>query len=379
VHSLKKTSIMKKLLLLSAAVAVSFGSFAQGASKKGIDRSATNKVVAEMDENAQKSTATGDTVFGRLNFPAAQLDTMALYFADAAPFDSGYAYGSNPYGDKGWAERYDFSGVDSGVMVIGAFAWFGGSYNTANNKFINFKVWNQGPKVPATGLGPTWSYNGWPNTTLLTSQNILVKDLGIDNVGGVDSLKMHMFNTSTGYLVDSFFIGYTFNYTWAQMAGDTIGLYTTRDNYRYAPYYFFAGTDSTVNVKNAAMFSDNTWHDLAFDNFQQGLHLAVFPIFVINYLSVDGITKNNFTLFGNYPNPATNSTNVKYAVKNTTEVTIQVMDVTGRTISSSKEGKMAAGEHTATINTSNLPAGSYVYLIRTSEGEGMAAQFTVAK
>jgi hypothetical protein len=369
---------MKKLLLFSAAIAMSFSSFAQGVSKKGLNREGLNTVVAEFG-TAQKSTADGDTIFGRLNFPAVQLDSMILYYGDATPFDTGFAYGSNAYGDKGFAERYDLNGADSGVYVIGCYAFFGGTVNPATNKSINFNVWAAANKSAATNFGPTWYYSGLPAAgTYIAPQTVSIKNLGIGNANP-DTMKLHMFSTNSGLIADSFFLGYTMNYTWANMAGDTIGLYTTRDGYRYSNGGWTVGTDTIMNVKNAVQYSDNSWHDANFENFQQFLHLGIFPVMVINYLSVKGISKNNFTLFGNYPNPATNSTTVKYGVKAATMVTVTITDMTGRIVNTINEGTVSAGEHTVSINTSDLAAGNYIYLVRTGEGDGMAARFTVIK
>lgn len=368
---------MKKLLLVSAAIALGTTGFAQNRGPvTASDKTVSLQLPAfNMTNVLGKSTGDGDT------FATSHIltgDTVTFYYGDSSPYDSGFVTGTNAYGDKGFAERYDYYSPDSSIKIAGVIARFGGSWLPTSNKSINFRVWTAGPMTNVTGR-PNLFLSGFPNAILATEQvNITQLRMGV--AAAPDTQKLHWFTTPTGFLNDTFFVGYDINYTFANLAGDTIALYSDQDGERNDNLYYVVGADTIITTRNATQYSDNSWHDNATDNYQLFHNLEIFPVYIVKYTtSVNGLSKNNFTLYGNYPNPATNSTNVQYAVKNTTEVTIDVMDVTGRTISTSNEGRVAAGEHTATINTSSLPAGTYVYLIRTAEGNGMAAQFTVTK
>lgn len=372
---------MKKLVLVALGAVSFFSSFAQ-TNSKGVRKNLDFSPVLSMDVVASKTTADGDTL-SKVNFDVSQLDSMANYRIGSTPYDSGFVYGPNPFGDKAWAERFDFNGNDSSVKVIGTFALFGGRLNTVMppSHTINFKVWGQSAWSTAANFGANWKYNGLPGATLLTSQNISINNLGIDISGaGADTIKAFLFSTASNYIADSFFVGYTPNWSFSASNGDTIGLKTTRDGYRYAPYYFVAGTDTIINVKNVTQYSDNSWADNAFENFQLGHHLAIFPILVVKYNAnaVNGVSKNNLELFGNYPNPASSVTNIKIALKKAARVDVSITDMSGRVIKTISRD-LNAGAALIAVETADMAAGNYLYLVRTSEGDGVASTFSVVR
>jgi hypothetical protein len=354
---------MKKVLLLTMATAVALSSFAE---KKGV----IAKKVSQQ-HIAAKTTATGDTVILEHIVSA---DTLAVYRAGT---DSGYVTGTNAFGDKGFAERYDAN--DTLFSVIGIIARFTGNYSASTTKTVSFNAWSVGAKTLDSRFASGHVYNSGFPATSLASVNVPITALGI-GVGAVpDTTKVFFFPTPTAATLNRFFVGYTINYDPTALAGDTVGVYGSLDGERHIAYYNVSGTDTIINNVNATMFSDNTWHDNAFDNFQIGNHLFLFPIVKLGGPnSVNGITKNNFTLFGNYPNPATNQTNIKFAVAQATEVTISISDIAGRTIKTIKQD-CAAGTQTVSVNTEDLASGEYIYLVHTADGNGFASKFSIVK
>lgn len=69
-----------------------------------------------------------------------------------------------------------------------------------------------------------------------------------------------------------------------------------------------------------------------------------------------------------YPNPAKDAAHVKFTLTNATHANIQVMDATGRVVSTIADQNLAAGEHTVDISTANLANGLYNVLITTDNG-----------
>ncbi len=65
-----------------------------------------------------------------------------------------------------------------------------------------------------------------------------------------------------------------------------------------------------------------------------------------------------------YPNPATNNITVNFEVIQSSEVSIEVIDFTGRTVGTIINRQLPKGNHQSTWNTSNLPNG--IYFIRVS-------------
>jgi hypothetical protein len=325
---------------------------------------------------AIQRTRTGDTA--KLVHLA---DTAALFLYPVGARDSGYYNGTNFWGDRAFAERYTFNGHDSSVTIIGLFAQFGGSANASSSKTINFHIWDQGDQQVITSAE---AYNGFPNNVLYTKQ-VPVTQLGLGPVA--DTLKKHLF-TSPVKRYGSFFVGYSMDYNFASLNGDTIALASTRNGSRKSQDVNFVTAnineagDTTLttytNVENATLYADSIWHDNATQYNGLSNYLAIYPIVVIgNPTGVNSISRNGLSLFGTYPNPAINSTNLKFGLATTSDVTIQIMSMDGRTVKAITENDLQAGEHIIKIATSDMAAGSYLYLVRTAVGDGIAGTMTV--
>lgn len=79
-----------------------------------------------------------------------------------------------------------------------------------------------------------------------------------------------------------------------------------------------------------------------------------------------------------YPNPANaNSTlNIEYAVNTSTNVTIEIYDIFGNKVKTVVNGAVEAGEHTATVDISDLASGVYVYTM--TDGNNYASSQKVS-
>ncbi len=366
---------MKQLLLLALTVLIGTGAYAQRTStihgRKDLN-AASALPNAHLPGTAAKTTALGDSL---ILFHINSTDTITIY---SVTNDSGFVAGMDAYGDKGFAERYDVPGTDSTLQVIGIVTRFGGHINPASTKTVMLAVWSQGPRT--VSFRPTIFNNGLPNT-LLTNKTVPITQLGISLVDtAVDTAKLNYFATPTTYLSDSFFVGYTVNYTWGSLGGDTIGLYSNQDGDRSAPTYFVSGTDTTINNVNVTQYDDNTWHDNAVENFAIAYNLYVFPVVVVGTgTAVRGITRNELTFFGALPNPAANEVKVKVSLASATDISIELMDMAGRPVSTVSSSNLSAGEHFIPVNISELPAGEYLYLVRTRDGNGVASKLVVAR
>ena len=370
---------MKKIFILIIVILVSISGFAQRSNHKyAMPVSSVNdgNVIFSNSTSNARTTATGDTL--KLSNIAAA-DTLVIYTAGA---DSGYLTGTDYWGDQAFAERYDFNPADSSVKVIGVFAQFSGKVNPASAKQISFNIWSlSAPQYITSRL----FYSGFPNA-VYTTLTVPVTQLGIGVTA--DTLKKFMFDSTTHFLSGSFFAGYSISYNFNALAGDTIGLASSKNGYRTSPKTTLqviisdvdTVVDTMINVQNATQWSDGNWHDNYSDNDSLFNDLAIYPIVIIGTpTGLKGVTKNNLTFYGSFPNPAVNSTNIKFSLSKNADVTIQIMDMNGRALNTITQTNLAIGDHIITVNTSALPAGDYLYLIRTSGGEGMASKMTVVK
>ena len=348
-----------------------------------------------------RSTAVGDT-FVLSNTPAG--DSLVIYSAGVS--DSGYLTGTDVWNDIGFAENYTINGEDSSLVVIGVVSLFHGTVSASSTKTITFDIWSETPFVSRS----TFEYSGLPNNCM-DSLVVPVTQLGIGTT--TDTLKTFLFpgsgdtvgsGSDVNFVGSSFFVGYTINYIYGLLNGDTLGLAGTMNGVRSAAslpvytinnYIYFdtvsnaAGTgdstitvtvtDTVVNVQNVTEFSDFSWHDNYTDNDSVYNDLAIYPIVVITGgpTGVKSITRKDLTFFGSYPNPASDYTNVKFSLRQNADVTIQIMDMKGGVISTMSNANLSVGEHIVPVNTSSLPSGSYLYFVHTSTGDGIASKMTV--
>jgi hypothetical protein len=70
-----------------------------------------------------------------------------------------------------------------------------------------------------------------------------------------------------------------------------------------------------------------------------------------------------------FPNPTNGSTSINFELKNTSNVAMQVVDVTGKVMFSSNEGVKTAGAHTISLNAAAFANGMYYVTISTDEAQ----------
>jgi|GEM_PF-2805147 hypothetical protein len=82
---------------------------------------------------------------------------------------------------------------------------------------------------------------------------------------------------------------------------------------------------------------------------------------------VQPVSPAGFMLGQNFPNPFNPMTQISYSLPVAGPVGLNVFDRTGRLVSTLVEGTRAAGCHTAAFSADDLPAGVYVYRLRTAD------------
>ncbi|NDC40324.1 MAG: T9SS C-terminal target domain-containing protein [Chitinophagia bacterium] len=320
-----------------------------------------------------RTTGIGDTV--TLNNITS--DTLVAYPAGIA--DSGWVTGTNLFNDRGFAERYDFNGTDSSAHVLGVIAQFTGSINPSSTHNINFKVWKVGPEQL---IAPHLLYTGMPGACIDTI-TVPFTRIALDTDG--TTLNTFMFPSATPPFASSFFVGFDIDYDFATLNGDTLAVLSSPDGMRNTAAFWLRNnvdttTDTLLFVQNATQYADNIWHDNYQDNFGLFNNLAIYPIVLIDEpAALAHVTRGNLSLFNCYPNPATNSATVKYALQQTDNVMFRVYDQTGRILEKQEYRTLQPGEQAININTSTMPNGTYYYLIQTGSGAGIGGQLVVSR
>ncbi|NVN94399.1 MAG: T9SS type A sorting domain-containing protein [Bacteroidetes bacterium] len=78
---------------------------------------------------------------------------------------------------------------------------------------------------------------------------------------------------------------------------------------------------------------------------------------------------NTISLFSCMPNPANNSTQISYELKNNEKVSIFITDITGRTVKTLDQGTQTKGNYTVDLDLSNLTSGTYFYTLKTATSQ----------
>ena len=180
--------------------------------------------------------------------------------------------------------------------------------------------------LPYMSLGPDGTFG---DTTTNT-------DAGLLPVVWVD-------NTLTGVTVDNETVIFTFT----MKALDTMGVATLS----------FIGTPTAIEIV------DVTQNPVA-GTYEDG------EITVMGTSSSAEVNKNNhLQSLKNFPNPFTDYTHIEFQLKETTNITLTITDLSGKEVYR-KNQRMSAGTHQVKIDASTLPtSGEYLYKVQTTDNQ----------
>ena len=150
----------------------------------------------------------------------------------------------------------------------------------------------------------------------------------------------------------------------------------------YCRYAACRAVEHRLTNENTVLYPDGIWRDYAAEYLGAFNELYIFPIVQQHIHSVgvgNGITKNELTFYGSYPNPAVNNTNIRFSLATSATITVTVTDINGRTVKTITQNNMPPGEHTIAVETADMPSGEYIYIIHTSSGNGFAGKMSVTK
>ncbi len=87
---------------------------------------------------------------------------------------------------------------------------------------------------------------------------------------------------------------------------------------------------------------------------------------------------DGFALDQNYPNPFNPSTTIGYSIPFSADVTLSVVDLTGRVVARMEMPRQSAGSHKVQLDATHLSSGVYLYQI-TAGGYSASRKFTLVK
>jgi len=143
-------------------------------------------------------------------------------------------------------------------------------------------------------------------------------------------------------------------------------------------------TSSEYNVNNAIIYrltydSDEIVRDFNSKNNA----FSIRCVFDIKSVSIENSTltiPSNVELLQNYPNPFNPTTQIRFALPESQQVTIRVYDVNGRMITELVNNQTySAGNHQVTFDGSGLSSGIYIYTLTTNNGMWLTRKLLLVK
>lgn len=277
--------------------------------------------------------------------------TVTLQAGRYTGSDWGFFAGHNSKEQQQFGEKYL---VDDHVHVLGVVAHITTSTGAVKDRSfeIDFRLWKADVST------------GKPAGTASIEDGHL--DLGDANLGGPTVI---MFHDET-HIDDAFFVTMDLgDYAHDGLAGDTVGLY-------YAPHGTRTAADIASvpfrNVFQAHSHGAPNWKDF-YTQFttpsQIATHLALYPIVEMEaHTGIASISKNGLQVMSPYPNPAGNEITFPFHLKKPADVDFNIMDLSGRIIKVFNRGLSGMGEQQQKMDISDLPSGTYILSIVSSEG-----------
>ncbi len=84
-------------------------------------------------------------------------------------------------------------------------------------------------------------------------------------------------------------------------------------------------------------------------------------------------------VLGTAPNPSATRTQVRFALAQASDVTVEVFDVLGRLVQTVEGGLLPAGDRAVSVDASRLSAGAYVYRVRLGDGTTATGRMLVVR
>jgi len=117
----------------------------------------------------------------------------------------------------------------------------------------------------------------------------------------------------------------------------------------------------------ARQFSGSSWNYAVDGTNNVGFNKIIKASAAVS--SVPGLTSNlSATLNQNTPNPFNHSTNISFNTPTSGYAHLSVYNTIGQRVATLIDGDINAGNHIATFNADNLPAGVYYYQLNTNAG-----------
>jgi hypothetical protein len=156
--------------------------------------------------------------------------------------------------------------------------------------------------------------------------------------------------------------------------GEEVEFYMDGEHYQTMPYLYGTGFDAAVNMGSAqdqdgSLRSQDMYNGALDDVRFYSRILTAEEILKIKEgtLGIADRSSNEGIICRNYPNPFNGTTTIKYSLPGNTRTEIIVYDLLGHKLTTLVDEYRVAGTHQVAWDASGLPAGVYVYQLKTDD------------
>lgn len=299
--------------------------------------------------------ATGCASVGLSYYSITQYTATPTYTVDARGYSFGtnvtyYTTGGTTYTVNSGAAAQKYSVTGTGVSITDVLVIAAKASSNAGTSMVNAKILSENAVTKA------------PNTQIGSTATMMLNML---TTSGYNDF---VFGTPVPVSAGNFF---------AAIESPLIGG-ATMDTLAIASSVFgCSSTDSlawSYTTYNPAAIAPK-WNSVKQSG--QKLDLAIFPVLNIT-TGLNTVSKGDLTLSAAYPNPASNQVSINYSLSQSGKVQIDIYDVTGKLVNTTKFDNLESGSHISNLDISNLNSGVYMYSIQSNSAK-MFSKFTITK
>ena len=293
-----------------------------------------------------------------------------LYTFGLGTSRTGYLYGNNgslnnftevAQGYKN-ANHYD-------ICISGVLCWFGAKQSdlgSSPTSKVVLKVYDMDTTVAYNVVAGAFNatLKNWPGPSILKDST----DLLFSNISDSINYSYASFATPPWiWSVSDFAIGCDFTHL---AAGDTVGLMSDKKNDAFNLDFAFHKAGNGKWLVSDETFSGATANG-ELDN-----DIALWAVLSPG----TGVQEYyNGMKLSTYPNPSLDQVTIEYSLeKNSKNVSLWVIDPTGKKLMEQNYGEQSSGVYSVNIQTNQLSAGNYFYQLR-ANGQIFTKQFIVSK
>jgi hypothetical protein len=267
-------------------------------------------------------------------------DTLAPYgivnatgYYNTRSSNGGYVAGVNGYGDLAKAQEFP---VTNGYDIEGFLVWVGKKEIVGTADDVTAALYDMdGTGNTAAGTGPA------PGTVVVSVT--LNMDTDVDTAGDFTPA---MFTTPIARWTD-YAVGLDFS-----NMDDTLGIVHSNDG------------DANNNELAWEQWSDGSWYTfLNTSGWGMDLALAFLPVVDMGSTDIQEHDFVNGIRMESYPNPAVNNVTVDFEILETSDVTLNILDMSGRIVKTVELGSKTQGAYNINVSTENLESGMYFYML----------------